>query len=64
MKKKYWYISLISAMLTVLFAIIILANPFTTTAVLWKFTGIVLIVEAVIDALTFITNALPFKENK
>ncbi len=64
MKKKYWYISLISAMLTVLFAVIILANPFTTTAILWKFTGVVLIVEAVIDALTFITNVLPFKEDK
>ncbi|MCD8013413.1 MAG: DUF308 domain-containing protein [Lachnospiraceae bacterium] len=64
LKKKYWYISLISALLTVVFAIIILTNPFATTAVLWKFTGIVLIIEAVIDALTFITNALPFKENK
>ncbi|MCD8023360.1 MAG: DUF308 domain-containing protein [Lachnospiraceae bacterium] len=64
MKQKYWYIALIGALLTLLFAILILMNPFATTSVLWTFTGVTLIVEAIIDILTFITNVLPFKQNK
>lgn len=47
--RKRWYLPAISAVLSLIFAAIILCNPFTTTAVLWSFTGIVLIVEAVFD---------------
>ncbi|MDD6799704.1 MAG: hypothetical protein PUE85_04725 [Firmicutes bacterium] len=36
---------------------IILINPFTTTTVLWMFTGIVLIVESIIDIISLIVNA-------
>lgn len=47
--RKRWYLPAISAVLSLSFAAVILCNPFTTTAVLWSFTGIVLIVEAVFD---------------
>lgn len=47
--RKRWYLPAISAVFSLIFAAVILCNPFTTTAVLWSFTGIVLIVEAVFD---------------
>lgn len=53
-KQNYWFIALIGALLTLVFAILILANPFASTAVLWSFIGITLIVEAVMDVVTFI----------
>ncbi len=54
MKQKYWFIGLISAILTIVFAIIIISNPFSSTSFLWTFIGISMIVEAVIDLLSFI----------
>ncbi|MGN0185460.1 MAG: HdeD family acid-resistance protein [Aristaeellaceae bacterium] len=48
---KKWYWPAISAALTLAFACIVLWNPFASTAVLWTFTAIFLIVEAVIDLL-------------
>lgn len=53
MGSKYWYVALIGALLTLVFAVLILANPFGTVEVLWTFTGIVLIVEAVLDIVAF-----------
>ena len=53
-KQKYWFFALISAMLTLVFAVLIIINPFASTAFLWTFIGISLIVEAVIDVVTFI----------
>ena len=53
-KQNYWFVALIGALLTLVFAILILANPFASTAVLWSFIGITLIVEAVMDVVTFI----------
>ena len=50
---KYWYVALISSTLTLICAIFILANPFATTAVLWTFIAVTLIIEAVMDILTF-----------
>ena len=47
--RKRWYLPAISAVLSLCFAAVILFNPFETTAVLWSFTGAVLIVEAVFD---------------
>ena len=48
-KNSKWYLALLSAGLSVACASIILSNPFRTTVVLWRFTGITLIVEAVVD---------------
>ena len=53
-KQKYWYIEVIGAVLTIVFAILILTNPFATTAILWTFIGISLIAEAIIDILAFV----------
>ncbi len=53
-KQKYWFVALISALLTLVFAILIVTDPFTSTAFLWTFIGITLIVEAVMDVVTFI----------
>lgn len=53
-KQKFWYIAVISTSLTLLFALLILANPFTSTAILWTFIGVTLIVEAIVDILTLI----------
>lgn len=55
--RKYWFVALISAILTLLFAILIITNPFTSTAVLWTFIGVSLIIEAVLDVLTFVFAA-------
>lgn len=53
-KQNYWYIEVLGAVLTILFAILILTNPFASTAILWTFIGISLIAEAIIDILAFV----------
>ncbi len=53
-KQKYWFLALIGAVLALLFAVLILTNPFATTAILWNFIGVSLIVEAVADVFVFI----------
>lgn len=50
---EYWYVALISAILTLICAIFIISNPFASTAVLWTFIAVTLIIEAVMDILTF-----------
>ena len=56
LKKDKWYIAAISAGVSIICAAVVLGNPFTSTAALWMFTGITLIVEAVIDLVTLIVN--------
>lgn len=56
MKHKKWFLPAISAAISIVCAVIILENPFSTTIVLWMFTGISLIVEAVFDTITLIVN--------
>lgn len=53
-KQKYWFIALIGAVLTLGVAALILSNPFSSTAFLWTFIAVSLILEAVVDILTFI----------
>lgn len=47
--QRYWYLALTGAALTLMFGGVILANPFATTALLWKFVAIAFLVEAVLD---------------
>ncbi len=54
LKQKYWYVALIGAALSVIFGAVILMNPFTSTGVLWTFIAVSLILEAIMDILTFI----------
>ncbi|MCD7751122.1 MAG: DUF308 domain-containing protein [Lachnospiraceae bacterium] len=59
LKMRNWWICAISAVVTVACALIIIANPLSTTALLWIFVALALIVEAVID---FVTVFLPPKK--
>ena len=55
-KNKKWLLAAFSALLSIACAVVILNNPFTSTAVLWMFTGITLIIEAVFDIITLIVS--------
>lgn len=57
LKIKKWYWAAISAVLTVICAVIILLNPFVTTTVLWSFTAVTLIIEAVVDIIAVVIFA-------
>ncbi|MGM9597068.1 MAG: DUF308 domain-containing protein [Eubacteriales bacterium] len=49
LKLNKWYLAAVSAVIAIACSVIILINPFKTTAVLWVFTGVALIVGAVLD---------------
>ena len=53
-KQKYWFIALIGAVLSLVFAALVQANPFSSTVVLWTFIAVSLIIEAIVDILAFI----------
>ncbi len=53
-KRKYWFVEIISAILTIVFATLILTNPFASTTILWTFTGVTLIIEAIADIVAFV----------
>lgn len=52
-KSKNWFWAAINAAVSIVCAIVILNNPFTSTTVLWIFTGASLIAEGVLDIVTF-----------
>ncbi len=54
LKKKMWFLAAVSALISVTCGLVVIANPFATTAVLWMFIGISLIVEAAFDAVSLI----------
>jgi len=56
LKHRYWFTALISAILSCVFAVLILADPFSTTEVLWKFIAVSLIIEAIVDCISFLTG--------
>ena len=63
LKRKRWFLAAFSAAISLICGITIISNPFATTAVLWMFTGISLIVEAVFDMITmFFGNKTAKKE--
>lgn len=49
LKRSRWFLAGISAAISIICGLVIITNPFSTTAVLWMFTGISLIVEAIFD---------------
>lgn len=49
MKRSKWFWVAISAAISIVCGVVIITSPFSTTAVLWMFIGISLIVEAVFD---------------
>lgn len=54
LKMKKWFWMAISAVLTIICSVIILCNPFSSTAILWTFIAVILIIEAVIDIIAII----------
>jgi len=53
-KNSKWWWGAISAAVSILCAFVIINNPFSSTVVLWWFTGISLITEAAFDVITLI----------
>ena len=56
LKARYWFLAGVNALLAILFAAIILSNPFASTIVLWQVAAISLIVEAVLDIAVLFLN--------
>lgn len=54
LKRKRWFLAMISAAVSLVCGIVIIASPFSSTAVLWMFTAIGLITEAVCDMIAAI----------
>lgn len=54
LKKGHWQWMALSAVVTVVCAVVILRHPFAATATLWMFIGITMIIEAVIDIIAVI----------
>jgi len=54
LKNSKWWWGAVSAVISIVCALVIINNPFSTTVALWWFTGISLIVEAVFDVVTLI----------
>ncbi len=55
-ENKRWFFGLIGAAISLVCAVVILKNPFATTAALGIFIGVSLIVEAVVDAAMLIVS--------
>ena len=54
LKLRYWFLAGINAALAILFAVVILSNPFASTVALWQVAAISLIAEAVFDVIVLI----------
>lgn len=54
LKARFWFLAGVNAALAILFAAVILSDPFASTIVLWRVAAISLIVEAVLDVVVLI----------
>lgn len=59
LKRGKWFLPVISAAISIVCAVVIISSPFSSTAVLWMFTGISLIVEAVFDVIALFLGGKP-----
>lgn len=55
-KNKKWFWAAINAVVSIISAVVILNSPFTSTAILWMFTGASLLVEGILDIVTLIAG--------
>lgn len=66
LKNKKWFLGAVSALISIICSVVILQNPFTSTTVLWMFTGISLLAEAIFDVITLIVSgnkkAAPYED--
>ena len=53
-KEKRWWMGAISAVLTIIFSLLIIGNPFSSVNAIWIFSGIALIIESVLDLITLL----------
>lgn len=53
-KQEDWFVTVISTFLTLMFAILILCNPFASTAIHWKFIAVTQIIEAAVDLIIYV----------
>ncbi len=53
-RNSKWWWGAISAAVSIICAIVMISNPFTSTVALWWFIGISLIAEAIFDAVTLV----------
>lgn len=56
--RRYWYITLIEALISLALATITLVDPFSAATSLWKFAAVSLIDKAVFDVISFITDRI------
>ena len=56
LKKKKWYLAAISAVISLVCAVLILKNPFSSSAIIWIISGVSLILEAFFDLFTLVVN--------
>ena len=64
LKVPYAFILLISGILAAACGALIILNPFAGVKAIWIFTGIVLIVEAVIDLVDLVVRAVTNKKTE
>ncbi|MCM1164757.1 MAG: DUF308 domain-containing protein [Lachnospiraceae bacterium] len=56
LKVNKWFLSAISALVSIACAAVIITNPFASTVALWMFAGISLIAEAIFDVVVLIVT--------
>ena len=61
MRMRGWQWTALSAAASLVFALLVLCNPFATTVVLWTFVGVSPIVEAAIDLLALVFTGRTFR---
>ncbi len=56
MGNNKWWWALISAVISIVCAMVIINNPFSSTMAIWLFTGISLIAEAIVDVIALVVS--------
>ncbi|RKI27308.1 hypothetical protein D7V82_09570 [bacterium 1xD8-6] len=55
MEREKWFLAAIGALLSVVAAVVILMNPFSSTKILWMFVGVSLILQAAVDIMALVS---------
>ncbi len=58
LRLRFWYVALVSAALSLIFAMVIFADPFRVPETLWLFIGVCVIVEGISDFITFLVGRI------
>lgn len=57
LKQGKWFLSALSAVVSIICSVVILNNPFTSMSVLWLFIGLFLIVDSIVDIIAMLTGS-------